>query len=218
MSNASDRPVLSRRNPLDLGELDEDSYFRNDQFEPADERIPDRGTRNSGSSTRDLQDPFTPIPLPDRESLSNDVIDEILTVRYQNPVTLRAVRAITSGQAGQLFSEVSQKIDERSLEPTSYDVRVHRALRNLTIALDNEAFVNGLGLSADSPQLDAFRNTLHRLDDTVRLQKHMHHARIFLVQRQMKCASLARAKLECFVIILLFFVIHREAVQESSRW
>jgi carboxyl-terminal processing protease len=42
-------------------------------------------------------------------------------------------------------------------------VRVRRALRNLTIALDNPAFVNGLGLSADSFQMDGFRNTLARL-------------------------------------------------------
>ncbi|MFO0999284.1 MAG: S41 family peptidase [Planctomycetaceae bacterium] len=56
-----------------------------------------------------------------------------------------------------------KKIDERSLEPTDYDVRVRRALRNLTIALDNPAFVNGLGLSTDSFQMDGFRNTLARL-------------------------------------------------------
>jgi carboxyl-terminal processing protease len=70
---------------------------------------------------------------------------------------------MSSNQAVSLFSEVSQKIDERSLEPTSYDVRVRRALRNLSLALNNQAFVNGLGLSADSFQMDAFRNTLARL-------------------------------------------------------
>ena len=35
---------------------------------------------------------------------------------------------------------------------------------------------------------------------------------VFKVHRQKKCASSARARLECFVINLLFFVIHREAV------
>ncbi len=70
---------------------------------------------------------------------------------------------MSNNQALSLFAEVSQKIDERSLEPTSYDVRVRRALRNMTIALDNPAFVNGLGLSTDSFQMDGFRNTLARL-------------------------------------------------------
>ncbi len=72
---------------------------------------------------------------------------------------------MSASQAVSLFSEVSQKIDERSLEPTSYDVRVRRALRNLTIALDNPAFVNGLGISANSFAMDGFRNTLARLAD-----------------------------------------------------
>ena len=66
----------------------------------------------------------------------------------------------------QLFSEVSQKIDERSLQPTSYDVRVRRAVCNLTIALDNEAFVKGLGLTADSFQFEGFRSALGRLTDS----------------------------------------------------
>ncbi len=124
--------------------------------------MPDRGSLNNGFSTREFQNPFISTPLPNKESLANDAIDEVITIRYQNPVTLRAIRAISGDQAVKLFSEVSQKIDERSLEPTSYDVRVRRALRNLTIALDNKAFANGLGLSADSFQLDAFRNILGR--------------------------------------------------------
>jgi len=113
------------------------------------------------------QDPFIPAPLPksqqDRES---SAIDEIITLRYQNPATVRAILTISSSQAVQLFSEVSQKIDERSLQPTSYDVRVRRAVRNLTIALDNEAFVKGLGLTADSFQFEGFRSALGRLTDS----------------------------------------------------
>jgi carboxyl-terminal processing protease len=62
-----------------------------------------------------------------------------------------------------LFAEVSSKIDERSLEPTSYDVRVRRALRNLGLALDNEAFIRGLRISSDSFRTDAFRESLGRL-------------------------------------------------------
>lgn len=117
-------------------------------------------------TTPSRRDPFVPAPLPNsRMDDEADRIDELITIRYQNPVTVRAIRAMSTNQAVSLFSEVSQKIDERSLEPTSYDVRVRRALRNLTIALDNPAFVNGLGVSSDSFQMDGFRNTLARLAD-----------------------------------------------------
>lgn len=112
----------------------------------------------------DQLDPFVPAPAPkdrmDEESLK---INEILTQRYQNPVTVRAIRSMTSAQGTELFAEVSRRIDERSLEPTSYDVRVRRALRNLGLALDNPAFMKGLRISADSFQTDAFRESLGRL-------------------------------------------------------
>lgn len=109
-------------------------------------------------------DPFIPAPTP------STVVDEeserirlVLTSRYSNPATVRAVRALSSRQATELFTEVSSRIDERSLEPTSYDVRVRRALRNLGLALDNDAFVKGLRISSDSFRTDAFRESLGRL-------------------------------------------------------
>lgn len=128
------------------------------------ERLPARDVNNDRYIPLDERDPFVPAPLPESQlDDESDKIDELITIRYQNPVTVRAIRAMTNNQALALFSEVSQKIDERSLEPTSYDVRVRRALRNLTIALDNPAFVNGLGLAGSSFQMDGFRNTLARL-------------------------------------------------------
>lgn len=130
--------------------------------------IPDRNSpldrTPSAMPDVDEMDPFVPAPVPkdqmDEESLQ---ISETLTLRYQNPVNVRAIRAMMSTQGAALFAEVSKRIDERSLEPTSYDVRVRRALRNLGLALDNEAFMSGLGISANSFQTDAFRESLGRL-------------------------------------------------------
>ena len=109
-------------------------------------------------------DPFIPAPVPrglnDKES---EKINEMLTRRYQNPVTVRVIRSLNPQQAVELFAEVSRRIDERSLEPTSYDVRVRRALRNLGLALDNTAFTTSLGISTESFRTDAFRELLGRL-------------------------------------------------------
>lgn len=168
-SRSTDRPLSDEGYPIDdfRREANDERIYdsrSNVDFDPRYERLPARRSNNDRFTPIDERDPFVPAPLP--ESRLDDEaskIDELLTIRYQNPVTVRAIRAMSNNQALALFAEVSQKIDERSLEPTSYDVRVRRALRNLTIALDNAAFVSGLGLSADSFQMDGFRNTLARL-------------------------------------------------------
>ncbi len=141
-----------------------DDFARNERFDRTYDRMPAQEGTNDRFRPSTDRDPFIPAPLPESQlDTEASKINELITIRYQNPVTVRAIRAMSNAQATALFSEVSQKIDERSLEPTSYDVRVRRALRNLTIALDNPAFANGLGLSADSFQMDGFRNTLARL-------------------------------------------------------
>jgi carboxyl-terminal processing protease len=116
------------------------------------------------------RDPFVPAPLPrGRRDDETTTINDQITARYTNPVNVRAVRAMTADQAVQLYAEVSQKIDERHLEPSPYDLRVRRALRNLTIALDNDTFVGALGISNDSFRTDSFRDSLGRMVDSMRV-------------------------------------------------
>ena len=170
-----DRLNLRNRERFDVGStFDRLDHRLDDRFDRRnDNQAPVRRDTNDRYSPLNDRDPFVPAPLPD--SRSNDesaAIDELITIRYQNPVNVRAIRAMSSNQAVQLFSEVSQKIDERSLEPTSYDLRIRRGLRNLSIALDNPAFVNGLGLSADSFRMDAYRNTLARLADSTQVRNY----------------------------------------------
>ncbi len=114
--------------------------------------------------------PRTTGSIRESQDDTSALIDEIITMRYQNPITARVIRTLGGRQSVQVFSEVSQMIDERALHPTSYDLRVRRALQNLTIALDNKAFINCVRLEADSAELDEFRNTLYRLaePDSVR--------------------------------------------------
>ncbi|MEY3176671.1 MAG: hypothetical protein RLZZ436_4585 [Planctomycetota bacterium] len=125
---------------------------------------PRKSTPVREPSGRPLSDPFIPAPVPrglnDEESAK---INELLTRRYSNPLTVRVIRSLNPQQAVELFAEVSRRIDERSLDPTSYDVRVRRALRNLGLALDNPAFTSGLGMSADSFRTASFRELLGRL-------------------------------------------------------
>lgn len=146
----------------DYGHTTDDRYLPADRSTPADRYAPSNG-----------RDPFVPAEPPlSRIDEETNAINNLLTFRYQNPVTVRAIRAMTTNQAVQLFAEVSEKIDERSLEPTSYDLRVRRALRNLTLALDNQAFMNGLGISSTSFSTDGFRNTLGRIAANEQIQNY----------------------------------------------
>ena len=114
-------------------------------------------------------DPLTP-PLPRRGdgSEAEAIFDEI-SARYGNPVNVRSVQAMTSSTALQLYREVSQQTDQRHLEPSSYDLRVRRGIRNIGLALENPTFVRSLGITPDSFQVDGFRTTLSRIAEQMRV-------------------------------------------------
>ncbi len=178
--NPNTRYDQTYNDQLPAGRTTDDRFAPADRYTPVDRPAPvdryapaDRYAPVDRHAPSDDRDPFVPAqrPLSQLDEESSKINDQ-LTYRYQNPVTVRAIRAMSTNQAVQLFAEVSQKIDERSLEPTSYDLRVRRGLRNLSMALDNQAFMNGLGVSADSFRTDGFRNTLSRLADSSRVQNY----------------------------------------------
>ena len=112
-------------------------------------------------------DPFTP-PLPRRDGENAaDGVFKAISARYSNPVNVRAVGSMTSTQAMALYREVSQQTDQRHLEPSSYDLRIRRGLRNLGIALENPTFTRSLGVQVDSFRVDGFRTTLSRIAETM---------------------------------------------------
>lgn len=123
--------------------------------------------RNSGRSQN--FDPLTP-PLPRRESGNEiDAIRNAITLRYSNPVSVRAALAMSSNQGLQLYREVNQQVDQRHLEPSSYDLRVRRGMRNLALALENPAFVQNVGIANDSFRLDSFRDSLMRMASSMQV-------------------------------------------------
>lgn len=162
------------RLPLESGRSDFRIQSRSDSLRGTNDAYGNDVYDNGGFSdrlpSRDGRDPFVPAPLPrgriDDEAKS---IDELISARYQNPVNVRALRAMTSDQALKLFAEVSQKIDERHVEPSTYDLRVRRALRNLTIALDNPVFTQSLGIAVDSFRADGFRNSLSGIAESMQV-------------------------------------------------
>ena len=115
-------------------------------------------------------DPYVP-PLPRREGGSEaDAIFKTLTQRYSDPASVRAVQAMSGSQAIALYREVSQQTDKRHLEPTSYDLRVRRGLRNLALAIENPNFQRAFRVSGDSFRMDGFRDQLSRLADRIQVR------------------------------------------------
>jgi hypothetical protein len=101
-SRSTDRPMSEDGYPMDdfRRETNYDRTYdpRSEaDFEQRFERLPARRTNNDRFTPVDERDPFVPAPLP--ESRLDDEaskIDELLTIRYQNPVTVRAIRAMST--------------------------------------------------------------------------------------------------------------------------
>ena len=131
------------------------------------ESVPDY----SQPSSRDRGlDPYVPA-LPRRENGSEaDAIFKVITERYSDPAGIRAVQAMSGSQAIALYREVSQQTDRRHLEPSSYDLRVRRGLRNLALAIDNPSFQRAFRLSNSSFRMDGFRDQLSRLSDRIQVR------------------------------------------------
>lgn len=143
----------------DYGLTERTNRFRyNDRF---DDRSEDRTPRYN---------PLTP-PLPRRDGGDDAAaLTERITTRYQNPINVRTIRSLSNNQAVQLFREVSAQTDGRHLEPSTYDLRVRRALRNLALTMENPAATRALGISTDSFRVDGFRDSLSRTWDGMNIQ------------------------------------------------
>lgn len=146
--------------------------FDDRRFTPnTDFRRPaDQSDRNFQDRVQPGYDPLTP-PLPRRDNGNSETeaIYKGISARYGNPVNVRAVRSMSSAQAMQLYREVNQQTDQRHLEPSSYDLRVRRGLRNIALALENEVFTRSVGISSDSFRVDGFRTTLSRIAEQMRV-------------------------------------------------
>ena len=180
-------PVDYRNELTDLDRRYEDPFLRLEQS-PSD-RVYDLPTPPVSRPNYDRRpnDPFVP-PLPRREGNEEaEAIFKSITARYSNPVTLRAIQSMSAAQALNLYSEVSAQTDQRHLEPSSYDLRVRRGLRNLQLALENPAFLQSNRIQAQGFQLDGLRNRLARLESDTRVANRNDATR--LVQSAMQVAQ-----------------------------
>jgi carboxyl-terminal processing protease len=108
-----------------------------------------------------IQDQRSYQPEKPAEPTESEKIDLRLSSRYGNPVVERFVKGTDANRFAQLYLETSRLIDSRHIEPTTYQVRVDRAVENLRHAIDNEQFRRVFGLNPSPAQEQAFLQELN---------------------------------------------------------
>lgn len=94
-------------------------------------------------------------------------LDEKISRRYADPRMIRLMSGL-NGQAGYgFFSEISQMIDERHIQPTSYQQRVDRALEQLSKVPSNPAFQQAVQI--DPRGGENFAASVHQMRGSVRV-------------------------------------------------
>ncbi len=89
-----------------------------------------------------------------------------ISARYQDPKMLSLLNSTNMRQMSSLFMEVSQTIDARHVNPTSYEVRTAAALTGLLRALDNPEFLKVAGARGGDANLQQATTSLSQLIDS----------------------------------------------------
>jgi carboxyl-terminal processing protease len=89
-----------------------------------------------------------------------------ITSRYQDSRMLALVRGTSLNQMMSLYSEASRLIDTRHVSPLSYEERTRAALGNLIAALENPAFLQAAGGTANSQSVRQLQNELAALQNS----------------------------------------------------
>lgn len=93
-----------------------------------------------------------------------------ISSRYQDPKMLSLLNSTSMRQMTSLFLEVSQTIDARHVNPTSYEVRTAAALNGLLRALDNPEFLAAAGARGSDSSLQQATDSVRKFRDQLELQ------------------------------------------------
>jgi carboxyl-terminal processing protease len=125
------------------------------------------GTSESSSLVRQVPDEVRgrdPGILADATAASAEArtadIKVRLATRYGNPAVTRLLTGLSEERALAVYSETSRLIDSRHIEPATYEVRAKRALDNLSVAMENPAFLRANRIAPTPAQIKKFRDSL----------------------------------------------------------
>jgi carboxyl-terminal processing protease len=107
--------------------------------------------------------PVAPEPSYGAPTHPEPTIHEKLTYRYTDSKMVNFVRSASMSTITSLFQEVSQYIDQRHVNPVSYEVRTARALDGLVHAVEHPAFLQAAGASPNPAAARQVQAELQRM-------------------------------------------------------
>lgn len=106
-----------------------------------------------------------PVAVPSAQPPAVDVekLQHRISSRYQDPKMLSMLNSTNMRELTTLFVEVSQTIDARHVNPTSYEIRTRAALEGLMRALENPDFLKAAGAQGADINLQQAADELRQM-------------------------------------------------------
>ena len=127
------------------------------------DRFPELFPAEPSPSRSPSREPAPPVHV----SPPQPTLNQKITQRYQDPRVIRVLTELTSQKGEGFFREVSQMIDTRHIEPTSYAERIDMGFEHLKIALNNSAFRQAAGINPTPQQVLSLQTQLDTMQRQV---------------------------------------------------
>ncbi len=125
--------------------------------------------------------PTTPAPAT-KPQLS---VAEKVAKRYTDPRVIRIVQQLTPQAGEALYLEVSQMIDNRHVQPTSYHDRVQSGLEHLTVALQTPSFQQAMRTRPSATTTRALQQDLRDYANQLRVANRSQSVDVMRTAEQM---------------------------------
>lgn len=113
--------------------------------------------------------PWRTPPVPQR-TVEDPTLEQKITRRYQDPRVIRVLTELTSQTGEAFFKEISQMIDARHIEPTSYAQRMDAGFDHLRHAVANPAFQQAAGIRPSAGEVRGLQGQLATLQQELRVR------------------------------------------------
>ncbi len=166
-----------RLNGRDSGETSGGYGLGRDQWDMTRRSPADQGGFDSLPTTRERV-PYDRVPQYDRPlqigpaspaipaapaSTLHPTVEQKISQRYQDPRVIRVLQSLTQQSGEAAYMELSQLIDSRHIEPTTYTQRAQSALEHLSIAAGTPSYQTALGLQSGSQSIPQFQQAMRQL-------------------------------------------------------
>ncbi len=154
-----------------------------------------------------------PTPSPAKPHRDEPTLEQKILMRYQDPRVIRILSTITPQSGEAFFQEVSQMIDERHIEPSSYATRVDMALNHLQMAVATPTFQQAAQVRPSANGVQQFQSELQTMQRQVQVRN---RSDAIAVMRQVARAGQTSLGLKPGVVSLAFTLASLDTLDRFS--